>query len=92
MSGIKDLLTQTAEIEADIKFLRTWETNVVALEDITIEHKVMAFDGLYSTIHDLVKQAVTSGWVNEDADHWIYEQVVDATLGKGVWEVINRLH
>ncbi len=92
MSGINDLLEQAAKIEADIKFLRTWEKNVVALEDITTEQKIEAFDELYSTIHDLVRQAVTDGYVDKDMDRWVYEQVVDVTLGNGVWEVINRLH
>ena len=92
MSGIKELMEQVEKIEVDIEFLRTWEKNVVALEDITSEQKIEAFDGLYSTIHDLVRQAVTDGQVDEDMDHWVYEQAVDVTLGKGVWEVINRLH
>ena len=92
MSGIKELLSQVAKIESDIDFLRTWEKNVVALGDITTKQKIEAFDEMYSTIHDLVKQAVTDGHVEEDMDRWVYEQVVDVTLGKGVWEVINRLH
>lgn len=92
MSGIKELLSQVAKIESDIDFLRTWEKNIVALEDITSEQKIRAFDGLYSTLHDLAKQAVTDGHVDEDMDRWVYEQVVDVTLGKGMWEVIKRLH
>ena len=91
MRGIKELLSQVAKIETDINFLRTWEKNVVALGDITLEQKIEAFDELYSIIHDLVKQAVTDGYVDDGMDHWIYEQVVDVTLGGGVWKVINTL-
>ena len=91
MNSIKELRAQVAEAEVKIEFLHTWEGNTVAIKDITIEQKIKAFDELYSTIHDLVKQAVDEGYMDEDAKHWVYEQAMNMTLGAGVWKVINTL-
>jgi hypothetical protein len=59
------------------------------LSDFTNEDKAKAFDALYAKTLDWFNEVVQTGYAPRDDDQYIFESLMEMTLGKGVWGPIN---
>jgi hypothetical protein len=86
-----------AELEqkmAELAALEDVETGIVALEDYTVEQKIEFFDSLYNSALSHVKEVEAEGWVDEDAAHYMFEDVMSILNiedTKAVWNYYNSL-
>lgn len=85
-----ELVQKMAELAA----LEDVETGIVALEDYTVEQKIEFFDSLYNSALSHVKEVEAEGWVDEDAAHYMFEDVMSILNiedTKAVWNYYNSL-
>jgi len=74
------------------EFVLAWREVVKeALTGLSDAEKIAAFDALAAGVLELVTSP--EKWVNKDsdADHYVFEDVVGAVFGDGVWRALNEL-
>jgi hypothetical protein len=94
LSKKERLEAELAEKMAELAALEDVETGIVALEDYTVEQKVKFFDSLYNSALSHVKEVEAEGWVDEDAQHYMFEDVMSILNiedTKAVWNYYNSL-
>jgi hypothetical protein len=94
LSKKERLEAELAQKMAELAALEDVETGIVALEDYTIEQKVKFFDSLYNSALSHVKEVEAEGWVDEDAQHYMFEDVMSILNiedTKAVWNYYNSL-
>lgn len=94
LSKKERLEAELAEKMAELATLEDVETGIVALEDYTVEQKVKFFDSLYNSALSHVKEVEAEGWVDEDAAHYMFEDVMSILNiedTKAVWNYYNSL-
>lgn len=94
LSKKERLEAELAEKMAELAALEDVETGIVALEDYTVEQKVKFFDSLYNSALSHVKEVEAEGWVDEDAAHYMFEDVMSILNiedTKAVWNYYNSL-
>lgn len=87
-------LSKKERLEAELAALEDVETGIVALEDYTVEQKIEFFDSLYNSALSHVKEVEAEGWVDEDAAHYMFEDVMSILNiedTKAVWNYYNSL-
>jgi hypothetical protein len=94
LSKKERLEAELAQKMAELAALEDVETGIVALEDYTIEQKVKFFDSLYNSALSHVKEVEAEGWVDEDAEHYMFEDVMSILNiedTEAVWNYYNSL-
>jgi hypothetical protein len=94
LSKKERLEAELAQKMAELAALEDVETGIVALEDYTVEQKVKFFDSLYNSALSHVKEVEAEGWVDEDAQHYMFEDVMSILNiedTKAVWNYYNSL-
>lgn len=94
LSKKERLEAELAQKMAELAALEDVETGIVALEDYTVEQKVKFFDSLYNSALSHVKEVEAEGWVDEDAEHYMFEDVMSILNiedTKAVWNYYNSL-
>ena len=94
LSKKERLEAELAEKMAELAALEDVETGIVALEDYTVEQKIEFFDSLYNSALSHVKEVEAEGWVDEDAAHYMFEDVMSILNiedTKAVWNYYNSL-
>lgn len=94
LSKKERLEAELAQKMAELSALEDAETGIVALEDYTLEQKVKFFDSLYNSALSHVKEVEAEGWVDEDAAHYMFEDVMSILNiedTKAVWNYYNSL-
>jgi hypothetical protein len=94
LSKKERLEAELAQKMAELAALEDVETGIVALEDYTVEQKVKFFDSLYNSALSHVKEVETEGWVDEDAEHYMFEDVMSILNiedTEAVWNYYNSL-
>ena len=94
LSKKERLEAELAQKMAELSALEDAETGIVALEDYTVEQKVKFFDSLYNSALSHVKEVEAEGWVDEDAAHYMFEDVMSILNiedTKAVWNYYNSL-
>jgi hypothetical protein len=94
LSKKERLEAELAQKMAELAALEDVETGIVALEDYTVEQKVEFFDSLYNSALSHVKEVEAEGWVDEDAAHYMFEDVMSILNiedTKAVWKYYNSL-
>ena len=94
LSKKERLEAELAHKMAELAALEDVETGIVALEDYTVEQKVKFFDSLYNSALSHVKEVEAEGWVDEDAAHYMFEDVMSILNikdTKAVWNYYNSL-
>lgn len=94
LSKKERLEAELAQKMAELAALEDVETGIVALEDYTVEQKVKFFDSLYNSALSHVKEVEAEGWVDEDAAHYMFEDVMSILNiedTKAVWNYYNSL-
>jgi len=94
LSKKEKLEAELAQKMAELAALEDVETGIVALEDYTVEQKVKFFDSLYNSALSHVKEVEAEGWVDEDAQHYMFEDVMSILNiedTKAVWNYYNSL-
>ena len=94
LSKKERLEAELAQKMAELAALEDVETGIVALEDYTVEQKVEFFDSLYNSALSHVKEVEAEGWVDEDAAHYMFEDVMSILNiedTKAVWNYYNSL-
>ena len=94
LSKKERLEAELAQKMAELASLKDVETGIVALEDYTVEQKVKFFDSLYNSALSHVKEVETEGWVDEDAEHYMFEDVMSILNiedTEAVWNYYNSL-
>jgi hypothetical protein len=94
LSKKERLEAELAQKMAELAALEDVETGIVALEDYTVEQKVKFFDSLYNSALSHVKEVEVEGWVDEDAQHYMFEDVMSILNiedTKAVWNYYNSL-
>jgi hypothetical protein len=94
LSKKERLEAELAQKMAELAALEDVETGIVALEDYTVEQKVKFFDSLYNSALSHVKEVEAEGWVDEDAEHYMFEDVMSILNiedTEAVWNYYNSL-
>jgi len=94
LSKKERLEAELAEKMVELATLEDVETGIVALEDYTVEQKIEFFDSLYNSALSHVKEVEAEGWVDEDAAHYMFEDVMSILNiedTKAVWNYYNSL-
>lgn len=94
LSKKERLEVELAQKMAELAALEDVETGIVALEDYTVEQKIEFFDSLYNSALSHVKEVEAEGWVDEDAAHYMFEDVMSILNiedTKAVWNYYNSL-
>jgi hypothetical protein len=94
LSKKERLEAELAQKMAELAALEDVETGIVALEDYTVEQKIEFFDSLYNSALSHVKEVEAEGWVDEDAAHYMFEDVMSILNiedTKAVWNYYNSL-
>ena len=94
LSKKERLEAELAQKMAELAALEDVETGIVTLEDYTVEQKVKFFDSLYNSALSHVKEVEAEGWVDEDAAHNMFEDVMSILNiedTKAVWNYYNSL-
>lgn len=94
LSKKERLEAELAQKMAELAALEDVETGIVTLEDYTVEQKVKFFDSLYNSALSHVKEVEAEGWVDEDAAHYMFEDVMSILNiedTKAVWNYYNSL-
>lgn len=94
LSKKERLEAELAQKMAELAALEDVETGIVALEDYTVEQKIEFFDSLYNSALSHVKEVEKEGWVDEDAAHYMFEDVMSILNikdTKAVWNYYNSL-
>ena len=94
LSKKERLEAELAQKMAELAALEDVETGIVALEDYTVEQKVEFFDSLYNSALSHVKEVEAEGWVDEDAAHYMFEDVMSILNiedTEAVWNYYNSL-
>lgn len=58
--------------------------------DVPPSEQCRAFSTLLAMTYKHVAFILENGYVEKNSKHYIYETAMEITLGKGVWDVINR--
>lgn len=69
-------------------------TGIIPLEDYTNEEKIEYFDKLYKQALSIIEEAEEDGYVNEDSDHYLYEEAMKSLNIKNpreMWKYFNSL-
>jgi len=66
---------------------RAWQPKA----DHTDAEKIAAFDKLRQAALEDLEKAKQEGYRDDDAEHYIYEDVMKLTLGQDVFEILNKL-
>ena len=94
LSKKERLEAELAQKMAELAALEDVETGIVALEDYTVEQKIEFFDSLYNSALSHLKEVEEEGWVDEDAAHYMFEDVMSILNiedTKAVWNYYNSL-
>lgn len=94
LSKKERLEAELAQKMVELAALEDVETGIVALEDYTVEQKIEFFDSLYNSALSHVKEVEAEGWVDEDAAHYMFEDVMSILNiedTKAVWNYYNSL-
>lgn len=88
---IKELKRQIADLQDEAEMVERWGDSVRSLGSFSDQAKVEAFNELYRRARTYLKDFVETGYEPKDAEHYLYEAVINSTLGSGAWDVINSL-
>jgi hypothetical protein len=90
----KEILANMKALQDELKVLEKVEEGILPgtrkLEEISPEKKIEAFDKLYGQMHKHVLTTVREGWRPKDGHHYIFESVMDLTLGEVAYELMSN--
>lgn len=88
---IQQLEKRIEDLQRQKEMLERWGDSIYSLDDFSEEMKVLAFDRLYRHARGYLRSYIEDGYEPKDGVHYLYEAVVEATLGKSVWDIINSI-
>ena len=86
MNAQTRLEEQKKEIDKKLAVLKN--SSIKGLAEISVEEKCAAFDLIYARTRQHL-DAVMDDKGRDDDEHYIYEEAMEATLGKKVFDVIG---
>lgn len=86
---LNHLNNEKSRIEKDIKALENMNYNSLAL--YTTAQKVTIFDALYKSCETHFLKSVDSSFEDDDDEHYLYEELMQSTLGDDIFETMNNL-
>lgn len=78
-------------LEARLVTIKTWASKIRQLEDFSMQEKADVFDKLYNQTWTYLKETLEADWYPKDGEYYIYEAVMELTLGKQVWDILNTV-
>ncbi len=91
----KEIEAQIAKKQKELEELQNSENDaVIELSDYTTEDKVKFFDSMYKMAAEHLKQAESEGYVDDDSEHWFFEEgfgILNLKDKKKLWNFYNKL-
>ena len=92
MANLKDLERQRAELDKKIAAIKDPKDRPRDLESFTDEEKIAGFDKLYKSCRKTFDDMLGEDWHEDnDDEHYIYEEVMQVTLGPKIFDTINKM-
>lgn len=88
---IKQLEREIENLKQKVENATTWSTRVRQIQDYTDTEKIAAFNRLYQQTYNHVKEVAETRWCDEDNKHYLYEAIMEETMGKDVWDILKNL-
>jgi hypothetical protein len=85
MSREEELVRKIANAKKELAEIEENKKNykcIRRLTDISDSDKILAFDQLYKSTFEIVKNAKENEYLNEDDPHYLYEEVMQTILAK----------
>ena len=85
----QDILSKQQELET----LKKVDAPVIPCKDYTDVEKIAYFDKLYLSALEHLKEAEDNGYVNEDSEHYIFEEVfqmLNLRDPRAIWTYFNK--
>lgn len=84
------------QIESEIRALQGELKSATSLKrlkknsDFGLNEKIDIFDSLYSHVFNMVKDTIDNQRPPKDAEHCLFEKVMETFMGDRVWGIWNR--
>lgn len=92
----KQIEDEIAKKQAELDGLSNKEdVPVIELSDYTDEEKVKYFDSMYKMAFDHLKSVEDSGYKDDDAENWFFEEgfkILNIKNPKSLWNYYNKLN
>jgi hypothetical protein len=89
---LEQLENQKKFIQEQIDGLKdSHRSDYVQLEDYLPQERINKFDQIYKVCDDYIQEIIQEGGIDDDAEHYLYEAVMELTLGKNIFKLLNKL-